>query len=173
MVWSDALAVEAADIERLAGDPVAAEREVRGVLEQVRLREDEELGPMLITALARALYEQGRHGEALELAGDALASAKGLSRAAALGVRAKTLARLGAPEEALAAAREVVELAGRTDYVIVRAEALIDAADALLLAGNGQEARLVLREASRLAEAKGSVVLIQRIQRLTDGDLGP
>ena len=173
MVWSEALAVEAADIERLAGDPVTAEREVRSVLQQLQLQEDEGLAPMLGTALAQALYEQGRYGEALELAGDALASAEGLSRTAALGVWAKTLARLGRPEEALGAAREVADRAGRTDYVVLRAEALIDAAEALLLAGHAQEAQPVLREARRLAEAKGSVVLTQRSQQLTDGDLDP
>ena len=169
MVWTEDLAVEAADIERLAGDPAAAEREVRDVFRQARLRGDEVLVPYLGTALARALYEQSRYGEALELAGEALASAEGLLRVATLAVWAKALARLGRPEEALAAAREVADQASRTDYVVLRAEALTDAAEALLLAGHPQEAQPVLRDARRLAEAKGSVVLTERVQQLTDG----
>jgi tetratricopeptide (TPR) repeat protein len=168
-VWSEALAIEAADIERLAGDPAAAEREVRVALGQAQVRGNETPAPGLGTALARALYEQGRYGEALELAGDALAPAEGLARAATLSVQAKALARLGRPEEALAAARDAAEQATRTDYVVLRAEALTDAAEALLLAGHPEEAKPVLQDARRLAEAKESVVLTQRVQRLIDG----
>jgi tetratricopeptide (TPR) repeat protein len=171
-VWSEDLAADAADIERLAGDPAAAEQEARDALRQAQVRGAEAPGPGLGNALARALYEQGRYGEALELAGDALAAAEGLWRTATLAVWAKALARLGRPEEALAAAREVADQAGRTDYVVLRAEALTDAAEALLLAGHPQEAQPVLGDARRLAEAKESVVLTQRVQRLVDGRLG-
>jgi class 3 adenylate cyclase/tetratricopeptide (TPR) repeat protein len=171
MVWSEPLAADAADIERLAGDPVAAEREVRDALRQAQVRGNEEPTPGLGTALAQALYEQGRYGEALELAGEALAAAQGLWRTTTLAVWAKALARLGRREEALAAAMEVAEQASRTDYVVLRAEAFTDAAEALLLAGHPQQAQPVLRDARRLAEAKESIVLTQRVQRLIDGRL--
>ena len=118
-------------VELLAGDPAAAERELR--------RDFDELSEMgeryfLSTAageLARAVYAQGRYAEAEELT----RLAEGLSadddvtsQALWRSVRAKALARRR-DGDALALAREAVELLEDTDALPLQADALEDLAE--------------------------------------------
>jgi class 3 adenylate cyclase/tetratricopeptide (TPR) repeat protein len=169
MVWREALVQEAADIERLAGDPVAAEREVRESLRRFEALGDRRPPPLLSIALARALYEQGRYAEALAPAEAGMAAPEGVLRVVARAVLAKTLARLGRSQEAMAWAREVAGLAGKTDYIVFQAEALTDAAEAMLVLGRREEARPVVEVAVARCRQKGGSVLIRRAQRLGKG----
>lgn len=153
-------------VELLAGDPPAAERELR--------RDFEELSEMgeryfLSTAageLARAVYAGSRYREAEELtrvAEDLSAEDDLTSQALWRSVRAKTLARRGLDGEAETLAREAVELLEGTDALILQADALEDLAEVLaLLRSDG--ARVSLGEALRRLERKEDVVSVERVR---------
>ena len=87
------------------------------------------------------------------------------------GARALVFARTGRQDEAEALALEGVRLAGQTDMVTFHADALLDLAEVLRLAGRFAEAIGVLDEAVALYEQKGNIVsagnAMQLRQRLT------
>ena len=157
-------------VELLAGNAAAAERELRMVCEHYE--EVGELGYLSSAAphLADALLAQGREEEALELTerwrADQLtipedADAQTQWRR----VRAKLLARRGDLPEAERLGREGVAIASSTaDILDLRAEALADLGEVLMLAGRHQEARAAIEEAIGLYEAKGHLVGVQRLR---------
>jgi len=164
----DALAASAEDsyyLEMLAGDPAAAERELRRSFEALQqMGETAHLASVAVW-LADAIYEQGRYDEAEEftLISEDVASRSDL--AAQLEwrrVRAKVLARRGRFQEAEAMAREALQLAQRTDYVTLHTNARWDLAEILHLAGRPAEAIPYLEEALRFQEQKGDTVSAAR-----------
>jgi class 3 adenylate cyclase/tetratricopeptide (TPR) repeat protein len=153
------------DLELMAGDPAAAERILRPTFN--RQRELGETGFFSGTAvlLAEAVYRQGRHEEALELAettrkavqpGDVTVQADWRQ------LRARVLARRGEREEAKRLVREAIELIDLTDLLPFRASVRQGAAEALRLAGRAEEAAVLLDEATVLFEEKGNVVGTER-----------
>jgi class 3 adenylate cyclase/tetratricopeptide (TPR) repeat protein len=154
----------AGHVELLAGDAVAAERELRMACEHYE--EVGELGYLASVGpyLAEAVFAQGRDEEALQLTerwrADRLTAPEDIDgHAQWRRVRAKILARKGELDEAERLAREAVELASTTaDILDLRAEALADLGEVLRFAGRLQESRAALGEAMRLYEAKGNVV---------------
>jgi tetratricopeptide (TPR) repeat protein len=76
------------------------------------------------------------------------------------------LARRGELEEAERLGREAVDIAERTDGLDWRADALVDLAEVLRLAGRPVDAAGSLEEALRLYEAKGVVPSAQRTRAL-------
>ena len=156
-------------IELLAGDPTAAELELRrdhGLLV--------ELGelyyrPLVTAMLAQAVCVQGRWQEAgelatvsAELAGEDDVEPQALWRS----VRAKVLAAGGEFESAVSLAREAVDLLDATDALFVQVEALLDLAEVLRLAGRDDEARSALERARELCELKQITALITRLEAL-------
>ena len=83
-------------------------------------------------------------------------------------VRAKVLARRGELAEAVRMAMEAVEIAAGTDGIEWQADALVDLAEVLRLAGRRDEAALRLEEALRLYEAKGVVPAVERTRALLE-----
>jgi tetratricopeptide (TPR) repeat protein len=158
-------------IELLAGEPVTAERELRGVCEHyVRVGE---LGFLssAVPYLVDALLAQGRDEEALVLTerwqpehltlDEDVDAHVGWRR-----VRARSLARVGRLGEAERLAREGVSMASATDVLELRAQALADLGEVLSLAGRPQESRTALEEALGLYQAKGHAVEAGRIRGL-------
>jgi class 3 adenylate cyclase/uncharacterized protein (DUF433 family) len=162
----------AGHVELLAGDAVAAERELRIACEHY-----EEIGEFGYLSsigpyLAEAVLAQGRDDEALQLTerwrpdrltvpGDVDGQTQWRR------VRAKVLARKGELDEAERIGREAVAIASATaDILDLRAEALADLGEVLSLAGRAQESREALQEAIRLYEAKGNVVGTDRVHGL-------
>jgi tetratricopeptide (TPR) repeat protein len=152
-------------IEMLADEPVAAE-----VLLQRSIEMFTEMGDMWFLSIlsieqARALYEQGRDQDALALIErlDALPTDPSVSyqirRAEVLG---RLLARAGDDADAMALARQAVELAGRTDFLGFHADALCGLAEVHRLGGRLEEATEALGSAIRLYERKGNVVAARR-----------
>ena len=153
-------------IELLAGDPAAAERELR--------RDFDELSEMgeryfLSTAageLARAVYAQGRYVETEELTRIAerlSADDDVTSQALWRSVRAKVFARRRLDGDAQELAREAVELLEGTDALILQADALEDFAEVLMLLG-APGARGYLSQALGCLERKGDVVSAERVR---------
>jgi DNA-binding SARP family transcriptional activator/ATP/maltotriose-dependent transcriptional regulator MalT len=167
-VTAASAAETAAIIELLAGDPAAAEHELRMSSRRLEEMGDTTVTPVLAALLAQALYAQERDSEALAFTevSEAAATADDLSahvqwRAA----RAKVLARLGRLGEAEALAREAVALAEQTDFLVVHADALVDLAEVLRAGARAEEAGAVLRDAVRLYERKGNRVAARRARR--------
>jgi class 3 adenylate cyclase/tetratricopeptide (TPR) repeat protein len=172
-VWlAGPLAQFAGWVELLAGDPVAAERELRWGYD--KLNEIGELSWLSTTTalLAEAVYLVGRIEEAEELtrASEEGAGAEDRYTHALLrNVQAKVLARRGVAEGAEALARESVTLADETDFLDLRWHTRMGLAETLGTADHHDDARAVLTEAREIADRKGNVVAAQRAAALLAG----
>jgi tetratricopeptide (TPR) repeat protein len=149
--------------ELLAGNPVAAGRELRWGYDT--LREIGELSWLstLTAILAESLYAQGRDVEAEQLAFESEQSAgaeDAYSHALSFGVRAKLLARRGAAAQAARLVEEAVALADTTDFAHLRWQTRLDQEEVLRL--GGRDGSAALEEAIRIAEAKGSLIGARR-----------
>lgn len=157
-------------VEMLAGDPGAAERELRRDYTALTELGEKYFLSTVAGELARVLYAQERYDDAEamsrkaeELADDDDIASQALWRSA----RAKVLARRGRNEEALRLGWEAVELIGRTDAHVTRAETLVDFAEVLRLSERQGEAETALDEAVALLDAKGNVVAAEGIRALS------
>ncbi len=113
--------------------------------------------------LARALLGLGRDDEAeqwLERGRETAPSEERLPQMLWRQVRGKVLARRGELQEGERLARKAVALAEETDMLNAHADALLDLAEVLALAG--QEARAELDRALTLYERKGNLVMAER-----------
>jgi class 3 adenylate cyclase/tetratricopeptide (TPR) repeat protein len=152
-------------IELLAGDPEAAERELRA-----GCRALEELGETTVLSttaalLARTLEHTGQLDEAEEytVLSERNASRDDLaSQTTWRGVRARIVAQRGEVQRAQQLAREAVAIADRTDFLVWRGEALLDLAEVHRLACDSASFVRAANDALRLFEAKGHLVLAER-----------
>jgi predicted ATPase/class 3 adenylate cyclase len=154
------------EIEAFAGEPAAAERQLRDSYELCKRLGDKRYIEVA-TNLAEVLHLQGRDEEALWFTEEVEALAEQdipeqfLWRKA----RAKVLAARGEVEEAERLAREAVALAERTDHLEEHANALMTLAEVLRRAGRADEATPALRDALDLLRQKGNTVLARRAQQ--------
>ena len=165
------LAATSADIEMLAGNASAAEREMQRGYEAVeRMGETGQL-PLMAALRARPLYAQGRYDDAEryvriseELGGkDDVATAM-LRR----GTKAKILARRGQAETAESVAREAVSLAQQTDFINDHADVLMDFVEVLAIAGRGRHALSMAQRALSLYEQKGNLISGGKARRMLE-----
>jgi DNA-binding SARP family transcriptional activator/Cdc6-like AAA superfamily ATPase len=155
------------EIEMLAGDPAAAERDLRRDYDALTELGETYLRSTVAGDLADAVYAQGRVDEALALAavGEELAAEDDvISQVFWRSVRAKVLAQDGDEEHALPLAERAVALIRGTDSPVALARTLVDLAEVQGLADRPEEAREALREAAALLERKGNVVAAQRAE---------
>jgi predicted ATPase len=149
----------------LAADYRAAGMELRAGLDALEEMGERGYGSSVAAFLAQALYGQGRLDEADDLARRAQANASPddlWSQVLSRGTRAKVCASHGKHEEAERHAREAVGLAAPTDALDLHANALVDLADTLALAGRNEEAAACVADALGLYERKGNDVSAQR-----------
>ena len=153
-------------LEMLAEDPAAAERELR---EAIRLAI--EMGASRYVALyrvqlAHVLIAQGRYEDA---AGE-LAQAADLygGTVSWKSARARVLSARGETEAAVDLASEAAQEMAGNDDVTTSAETLIDLAEVRRAAGDGRGAADALAEAIALHEAKGNVVAAARCRERAD-----
>src|SRR5215204_1465214 len=165
-------------VEMLAGDPEAAERELRRDYAALDEMGEKVLLSTIVGELARAVYLRGDHDQAEQLsrtAEELAAEEDVVSQALWRTVRARVLARRGEDGPARRLAHEAVELLKPTGELVLQAEALLDLAAVLELSADGAAARRPLSDALALFERKGDVVSAastrDRISRLEAGPL--
>jgi class 3 adenylate cyclase len=155
----------AAAIELLAGDPVGAERELRSGYDTLAAMGETYNGAVLAAYLAAILVELERDEEAVALSRESEANAREddiVAQVVWRGARARALARRGERAEAAALATEAVRLANTTDFLDLRAGALLDLATVLSReAAAGAAAR-----ARDEYERKGNLVGMRRAESL-------
>jgi class 3 adenylate cyclase len=154
-------------VELLAGDPAAAERELRPAIAQLEAAGELANLASLAAQLAETLHVQGDNDGALAASATSEAAASEddvHAQVAWRAARAKALAALGRDADAEACARDAVRLAATTDSPLLAADALLALATALGDAGEGRE---TAERALALYEEKGSVVAAERARRLT------
>jgi tetratricopeptide (TPR) repeat protein len=157
--------MDSCSVEMLAGDPAAAERELRRDYDELEEMGEKVLLSTIAGELARAVYARGGYDEAhrLTVTAQRLAADEDiLSQALWRMVRAKVLAQRGTLPEAQRFARKAVELLRPTGDLVSHADALMDLAEVLELAGETEEAQAALAEACSLFERKGDIVSGER-----------
>jgi predicted ATPase/class 3 adenylate cyclase len=153
--------MDSGSVEMLAGDPSAAERELRRDYAELEQMGEKVLLSTIAGELARAVYAQGGYDEAhrLSVSAQRLAADEDiLSQALWRMVRAKVLARRGTISEAKRFAVKAVELLQPTGDLVSQAEALMDLAEVLEQAGELEAAQRALADARGLFERKGDIV---------------
>ena len=164
-VLAASLSLDSHAVELLAGDPAAAERELRRDYDALDAMGEKYLLSTIAGLLAEALCAQGRYDEAnamCMITASAASEDDPQSQALWRSVRAKVLARRKERAHALELGREAVEILRRTDALLWQADALVDLADVLLVLGDEAEARRAVEEAASLYERKGSAVAAAR-----------
>jgi tetratricopeptide (TPR) repeat protein len=171
---STIVAETAGGIEMLAGDALAAEQELRPSLVALAEMGEQGIQSTVAAALAHALIEQGRLGEAEEMvAASELAGAEDDVSTHVLGqsARARILAAQGRHEEAEHVARDAVGRAEETDDLNMRADAVLDLGRVLSEAGDRDGSVFAVEQALSLYEAKGNSAAVAAARRWL-GEIG-
>jgi predicted ATPase/class 3 adenylate cyclase len=164
-VWVAVTGQEAFFVEMLAGDPAAAAATLRQSYETLAEMGERSFRSTIAGLLAQALCALGEHDEAERFSRaceDAAAEEDVFSQVLWRSARAKVLAQRGEAEAAEAAAQEAVAIAERTDLLNTQADAVLDLAEVLSLAGRADEARTAARDAAERFEHKGNVTSLAR-----------
>ena len=156
-------------IEFLAGDPEAAERELRPACEGTERVGELGFLSSIAPLLVDALYMQRRDEEALQLSErwrpERLTVPEDVdAQAGWRRVRAKVLARMGDFDEGERLGREAVAILSRADYLDAHALSVADLAEVLRLAGRLRESATTAGEALRLFEVKGNVAAARTLR---------
>jgi len=159
--------IEAWRVEMLAGDPIAAEVEMRRSYDILEKLGEKYLLSTVSGLLGQTLYALGRYDEveplgrmAKELATTDDVYTQALWRC----VQGKHMARNGAFAEAESLVQEAIEVLEPTDVLLLKLGALLDLAEVRRVAGLDDHP--LLAEARRLAEVKGSPVFVDQVDAL-------
>ncbi|HMC37883.1 MAG TPA: adenylate/guanylate cyclase domain-containing protein, partial [Actinomycetota bacterium] len=142
-------------VDMLAGDPARAERDLRAGAE--KLREIGEFSWLSTVAgiLAEAVYAQGRYDDVepfLQMTEETAGSEDAYSQSLLRSVRAKVLARSGKNDEARQLAESAVAILEPTDFLFMKAFALLSQGEVLQLGGDAERAQAVLSQAKAVCE---------------------
>jgi tetratricopeptide (TPR) repeat protein len=151
------LAFWSGPLELLAGDAVAAEREVAAACDGLEAAGEKGWLSTMATLLAEALYAQGRLDEAeaaVQQSREAATSDDFNAQAGWRAAHAKILARRGELEEAERLARGAVEIIDRSDELSHQGDFRVGLAEVLRLAGRTEESIRVLEQALERYEQK-------------------
>ncbi|MEX1158581.1 MAG: hypothetical protein WEC79_06610, partial [Thermomicrobiales bacterium] len=177
-VTAASTSLEASRVERLAGNMEGAERALRqdyAVLERIG---ETYFRSTVAALLGDALWQLGDREEGLSFARIAAELADDddvLSQVVWRTVEARSLAAAGRSVEAVALARQAVELAAGTVDIELHADALVALSEVFWLAGQEEQQGPPLREALELYERKGDIVLAaiarERLAALSSGQV--
>jgi tetratricopeptide (TPR) repeat protein len=151
-----------AEVELLAGDAAAAEQRLRPAYSQLAEMGESSTSANLAALLAQALHLQGRDGEAVAVSNVTPAEDDVSAQVHLFAARARALAAVGRGDEAELLARDAVERARRTDFLVMRGDALSALAEVLQGRGGRAEARRLLSQALELYRDKQHLVAIRR-----------
>ncbi len=168
-VWVAGFSLLAGDIEMLADDPAAAERELRRGSEALGAMGERGLLATVAAELAHAVCAQGRYEEAERLTRVTEELARPLDVAAQISwhiVRATSLAGRGELESAEALARDAVRAVEQTDDLNRQGRVLVALAEIVRSAGREAEAVSLRERALELFERKGNLVSADRLRRV-------
>ena len=160
-VLAASTSLDSGPVEMLAGDPAAAERELRRDLDQLEAMGERFLASSVTAYLAQAVAAQGRMDEAEELSRkceDVVLADDAEAQSIWRRVRALAMVARGDARDAVKLARDAVDIIRRTDSPVLQGDALLDAAEVLERGGDGGEDVPLLAEALELYERKGDVV---------------
>jgi len=153
--------LDAATVERLAGDMECAEDELRASVE-LSMASGERSNPSTFAAvLAETLIERGNLVEAehyLDLSDELTADQDVFSQIVRRIARAKLLLCRDAPKHALRLAQQAVAITATTDMPLFQADALAAYGGALQACGRYDAADAARFQAQELFEAKGNIV---------------
>jgi class 3 adenylate cyclase/tetratricopeptide (TPR) repeat protein len=158
-------------VELTAGDPAAAERELRWGFKTLSEMGEYSWLSTTVAILAEAVYEQDRYEEAEELtkvSEQAAGSDDAYSQVLWRSVRAKALAARGEAGDADLLAAEAVALTEPTDFLHLRGYAFMSRAEVLQLGGRAAEAMHAATQAAQLFKQKGNVVAAAGAERLLE-----
>jgi class 3 adenylate cyclase/tetratricopeptide (TPR) repeat protein len=144
--------------ELLAGDPAAAEQQLRWGLETLREIGEQAWLSTVAAILAEALRAQGRYDEAeefLRMGEETAGSEDAYSQSLLRSVSAKILALRGQVDEAERLGREAVGISEETDFLFLQWFALASLAEVLRTAGRVEQAEAVVADALRVCDLKG------------------
>jgi class 3 adenylate cyclase/tetratricopeptide (TPR) repeat protein len=156
-----------AQLELLAGDAAAAERELRQALDIHVQGSAKRYSALVRALLARAVHLQGRQAEAHELLDQAAedGTPENLTfQRLWLTAHAQLLAARGQTMEAARLAREAVDIVASTDRINSHADALVDLADILRANEEEDGSKAALEQALELYEEKGNVLCADRVR---------
>ncbi|HKE53737.1 MAG TPA: adenylate/guanylate cyclase domain-containing protein [Actinomycetota bacterium] len=165
----------AAEIEMLAGEPAAAEREIRAGLDAAVEMGEQSFQATLSAALAHALIEQGRADEAEEMvSASEIAAAEDDVSTQVLGrsARARIEASRGLFKDGERLARDAVALSESTDDLNMRGDTLVDLAMVLVAGGDGEGAAAAFDAALELYRAKGNIAAEASTRRAMEAAVG-
>jgi DNA-binding SARP family transcriptional activator/tetratricopeptide (TPR) repeat protein len=155
-----------AEVELLAGEPAAAEARLRPAYSELVAMGETSTSVNLAALLAQALHAQGRDEEAAAVSDVSLQEDDVSAHVHLFTARARALAAIGRREEAERLAENAVELARKTDFLVMHGEALTALAEVLRENGSPAEARALLNEALELFRAKQHLVSSKRTEDL-------
>jgi class 3 adenylate cyclase/tetratricopeptide (TPR) repeat protein len=154
-----------AELELNAGDPAAAERELREAIRVATEMGASRYVALYRTRIAHVLIDLDRDGDAL----DELEQARMYEDTAFWKTaRARILARRGETGEAVVLARAAEAFMADSDDITARANDLVDIAEVLRANDQPAEAARALTEAAALHEEKGNVLPAQRCRELLE-----
>jgi DNA-binding SARP family transcriptional activator len=159
------ISIDSGPVELLAGDPVAAEAELRKDYEALDAMGERNYISSIAGLLAEALYRQGRFEDARALAAlceDVAAPSDVSSQYLWRGIKGKLLARDGAADEGISLATSGVSQTRTSDDIEAQGNASMFLAEAQAAAGRDGDAVRSAAEARALFEAKGNVVSAAR-----------
>jgi predicted ATPase len=164
---NSAVSHHAAKVELLADNPLAAEQSLRRGYSALEEMGDRALLSTTAAFLGQALLAQDHVEEAeslADLSAELAASDDLITQVLWRGVRARSLAGRGRLEDAERMAQEAVSLAGRTDFLNHRADALVDLGIVLRQYRRAYDAQAVFGQALELYERKGNALAARRVR---------
>ncbi len=170
------ISIDSGPVEMLAGDPVAAEAELRRDYDALDAMGERNYISSTAGLLAEALYRQGRLDDAgtfAALSEEIAAPSDVFSQHLWRGVRGKLLAHTGAHDEGIALAASGVEQTRTSDDIEGQGNALLFLAETQAIAGRLADSAASARDACALFEAKGNVVSARRARELAGAGMAP
>ena len=155
-----------AEVELLAGDAAAAEQWLRPAYSQLAEMGESSTSANLAAMLAQALHLQGRDDEAVAVSDVTPAEDDVSAHVHLYAARARALAAVGRGDEGELLARDAVERARKTDFLVMRGDALSALAEVLHRRDETAEARQLLTQALELYQGKQHLVAIRRTEDL-------